>query len=182
MDLSISSTESAAAGSLATDMQFESPPRHVLVVADTAGRGLGTSTITSSMAASQGEGHGGVPLLSTPVRNNIARITDKQDDPLFDREESVNGVATLIYKEMGPFTTEVSVEELNLIVSVRESGLSWVTAEGDNVDPHRRSNAFRKWILPLVPPHFALAFDQPILFGFSKKSDDGGPIKQSGRR
>jgi hypothetical protein len=71
MDRSISSTESAAAGSLATDMEFESPPRHV-GVADTAGRGLGTSTITSSMAASQGEGHDGVPLLSTPVRNNIA--------------------------------------------------------------------------------------------------------------
>jgi hypothetical protein len=134
------------------------------------------------MAASQGEGHDGVPLLSTPVHNNIARIMDKHDDPFFDHEESVHCVAKLIYKEMGPFTTEVSVEELNLIVSERESGLSWVTAEGDNVDPHRRSNAFRKWILPLVPPHLALAFDQPILFGFSKKSDDGSPIKQSGRR
>ncbi len=48
-----------------------------------------TTFITSiSKRRHEGERHDGVPLLSTPVRNNIARITDKHDD-LFDREESV---------------------------------------------------------------------------------------------
>jgi hypothetical protein len=105
---------------------------------------------------------------------------DKDDDAFFDREETVNGVATCIYKPVRPFTTDVSVEEVKRVVSVSESGLRWVTAEGSDEDPHRRANTFRKWILPLVPPHLAIAFDQPILFALSENS--GGQKKRGGRR
>jgi hypothetical protein len=148
-------------------LELDSPPPRIFVgVEDTAG---GEDMTTSSMAASQREGHC-VPVLSTPVRNNIARIMDKDDDAFFDREETVNGVATFIYKPVGPFTTDVSVEEVKRVVSVSESGLRWVTAEGSDEDPHRRANTFRKWILPLFPPHLAIACDQPILFALSENS------------
>jgi hypothetical protein len=105
---------------------------------------------------------------------------DRRDDPYFDREETIDGVHKLFYKEMGPFTTDINVEEVNEVISVSEGGITWVTAESSDEGPHRRSNAFRKWVLPLLPPHLALSFGQPILFGFSNSSD--GRRKQGGHQ
>ena len=168
-----SSTEEAE-----ESMHLESPPRH-FGDEDTASDG-GVMLTSTAAASPRQVDHRPAPLvlLSTPVRNSIARVKDRRDDPYFDREETIDGVPNLFYKEMGPFTTDVTVEEVNEVISVSEGGITWVTAE--NEGPHRRSNAFRKWILPLLPPHLALAFDQPILFGFSNSSD--GRKKQGGRQ
>lgn len=174
----LSSTDFGHAGTNAESMQLESPARPFRDDQDTASDSMLTST---GRAASQGEGHP-APLLSTPLRNNIARITSRHDDPYFDREETIDGVPRLIYKPMGPFTIDVSVEEVKQVISVSEGGLTWVTAaEGKEEDPHHRSNAFRKWIFPQVPPHLALAFDQPILFAFSRE-ESHTTRKQAGRR
>lgn len=42
-----------------------------------------------------------------------------------------------------------------------------------------RSKTFRTWFEPAVPPHFALAFDQPIEFAFPKKGKVRGPKRKS---
>ena len=122
------------------------------------------------------EGHFGCHI-PTPTRNNIARVTDQTDNPYFSREEILDGVASFIYKPIGPFKTDVPVAEVKKLISVSEVGPAWKggdTKEG----PHERANFFRKYVLPLIPVHVALAFHQPMLFQFSSKKKTSGRRRQ----
>jgi hypothetical protein len=67
-----------------------------------------------------------------------------------------------MYKSMGPFTATLPVAEVKTLVDILDDGPQWKTEVG-----HHRSNTFWKHVLPLLPPHVALAFDQPLLFQFS---------------
>jgi hypothetical protein len=116
----MSSTGSSYATN-AESMELESLPRHFRDDQDDAS----SDSMSTSTTASQGKGHHAPPL-STPVRNNIARVMSRHDDPFFDCEETVDRIPRLIYKPMGPFTTDVSVEEVKQVISVSEGGLTWV--------------------------------------------------------
>jgi hypothetical protein len=63
---------------------------------------------------------------------------------------------------MGPFTATLPVAEVKMLVDILDDGPQWKTEVG-----HHQSNTFWKHVLPLLPPHVALAFDQPLLFQFS---------------
>jgi hypothetical protein len=119
------------------------------------------------MAASQCKGHC-VPVLSTLVRNNIARIMDKVDDAFSDCEETVNCVAKFFYKPVGPFTTDVSVEEVKPVVSVSELGLRWVTAKGSDEDPTAEQIPSESGYCHLFLPIWQLPSTNPSFLRYRK--------------
>jgi hypothetical protein len=53
--------------------------------------------------------------------------------------------------------TDVCVEEVMKLINVMIDGPQW-KEKGD--DPHLRSRLFWQWVVPIIPPHLALAFDQ----------------------
>jgi hypothetical protein len=69
-------------------MQLSTPPRHA--------RSQHSASVTDASVTMQG-GHFGIHIL-TPVRNQLARVRDRDDDPHFDCEETVNGVTMYMYK------------------------------------------------------------------------------------
>jgi hypothetical protein len=133
-----------------------------------------TATSTALLMAA---GNFGVHI-PTPIRNNVAQLRDRNEDLNFDHEETIDGSPRLVYKPMGPFMTDVCVEEVMKLINVTIDGPQW-KEKGD--DPHLRSRLFRQWVVPIIPPHLALAFDQPILFPFAKEIDDSGEPRKMSR-
>jgi hypothetical protein len=74
-----------------------------------------------------------------PIHNNVARLQDRNEDLNFDHEETINGSPRLVYKPMGPFMTDVCVEEVMKLIHVTIDGPQW-KEKGDN--PHLGSRLF----------------------------------------
>ena len=103
--------------------------------------------------------------MSTPIRNSIAKVAPRSDDPYFDRIEIDysnidSGVELLKYKEIGELEVDVEVEAFLRVVSVTlVGGPKWVGTSAAG-----RSDIFRQWMSTVVPIHFALAFNQSFVY------------------
>jgi len=80
-------------------------------------------------------GQFGVDIIPTPLRNNVARVRDR-DNPHFNREETVNGLTVYMYNPMGPFTVDFPVTEIDTLISVSHDGPVW----NDNDNAHHRAS------------------------------------------
>jgi hypothetical protein len=64
----------------------------------------------------------------------------------------------------------VPATEVLEMISVSENGPSWKSEK-------KPSDKIRQWMMSVLPPHMACAFDQPCCFNFQKKSARGRPRK-----
>lgn len=114
------------------------------------------------------------PLFPTPLRNKIAKVAAKQTDPYFNQEvEGENGETMNLYKELGTFTRDVSIENVQKFITVLENGPCWTVLVSE------RTNYFRTLLLSICPPHFAPAFDQSFHLRFTEFKKDKRGRKRS---
>jgi hypothetical protein len=92
---------------------------------------------------------GGPPhsIILTPIRNNIARVRPKENDPNFDHMKAYKdkGLVYNVYKPVGPFLVELPLAEVKSPISVANS--------------NQRSNNLRQWVTSEIPSHLALTFN-----------------------
>jgi hypothetical protein len=62
----------------------------------------GVANLTTTSTALMATGNFGVHI-PMPIRNNVARLQDRNEDLNFDHEETINGSPRLVYKPMGLF-------------------------------------------------------------------------------
>jgi hypothetical protein len=118
--------------------------------------------------------------IPTPLRDSIARVADRSDNPFFDKimEDKETGLLSNAYKAIGALTVIVPVAEFNDTIAVTTDGPKWKASSLD--ETKAMSHIIRKWMEAAIPAHLGLSFDQNFCYEFlvkGKKRGKGRPRK-----